>query len=91
MVTTVKIDKEHKRKLERFLASRLLERGEKLSIQKVLGEMVDHALECKEFAKKLDKLPPLEKDPAWIALHNPVRTGVKDLSEDIDKYLYGGG
>ena len=51
MATTVKIDEEHKRKLE--------------------------------------ELPPLEEDPAWIAIHKPIRTGIKDLSENVDKYVYG--
>jgi len=83
MATTVKIDEEHKRKLERYLASLLLERGKKISMQ------VDHALECERFAQEFEELPPLEKDPAWIAIHNPIRTGIKDLSENVDKYVYG--
>jgi hypothetical protein len=89
VATTVKIDEEHKRKLERFLASHLLKRGEKIPMQRALGAMVDHALECEKFAQKLEKLPPLEEDPAWIALHKPIRTGIRDLSENIDKYVYG--
>lgn len=89
MATTVKMDEEHKQKLERYLASLLLKRGQKISMQHALGAMVDHALECEEFAQKLEELPPLEEDPAWIALHKPIRTGIKDLSENIDKYVYG--
>lgn len=89
VATTVKIDEEHKQKLERFLASRLLERGKKISMQRTLGAMVDHALECKEFVEEFEELPPLEEDPAWIALHKPIRTGIKDLSENIDKWVYG--
>ena len=89
MATTVKIDEEHKQKLERYLASRLLKRGEKISMQRALGAMVDHALKCEKFAEELEELPPLEEDPAWIAIHNPMNWGVKDLSENIDKYVYG--
>ena len=89
MATTVKIDEEHKQKLERYLASRFLKRGEKISMQRALGMAVDHALECVKFAEKLEKLPPLEEDPAWIMLQKPMNWGVKDLSKNIDKYVYG--
>jgi len=89
MATTVKIDEEHKRKLERYLASLLLERGQKISMQRALGAMVDHALKCEKFAQELEELPPLEEDPAWIAIHNPKNWGIKDLSENIDKWVYG--
>lgn len=89
MAVPVKLDEEHKEKLERFLAKLLLKRGEKISMQRALGAMVDHALECKGFVEKLERLPPLEEDPAWILLHKPKNWGVKDLSENIDKLVYG--
>lgn len=89
MATTVKIGQEHKEKLERFLAKMLLKRGRKITIQDALGLMVDHALGCEEFARELEELPPLEEDPAWVAIHKPMRTGIEDLSQNIDKYLYG--
>jgi len=90
VATTVKIDEEHKQKLERFLASHLLKRGEKIPMQRALGAMVDHALECEKFAEKLEKLPPLEEDPAWKMLKKPMNWGVRDASEKIDEYVYGG-
>jgi len=90
VATTVKIDEEKKEKLERFLASFLLERGEKVSMQKALGMMVDHALECEKFIEKLGELPPLEEDPAWKLLNKPKNWGVRDASERIDEYVYGG-
>ena len=89
VATTVKIDEEKKEKLEKFLATVLLKRGEKISMQRALGAMVDHALRCEEFAGELEKLPPLEGDPAWILLHKPKNWGVKDLSGNVDKYVYG--
>lgn len=89
MAATVKIDEEHKQKLERYLATLLLKRGEKIPMQHALGAMVDHALECEKFAEKFEKLPPLEEDPAWIAIHKPKNWKVEDLSENIDKYVYG--
>ena len=85
----MKLSEEHKQKLERFLASHLLKRGEKISMQRALGMAADHAMECEKFAQKLEKLPPLEKDPAWIAIHNPKNWGIRDLSENIDKWVYG--
>ncbi|MEM2674607.1 MAG: hypothetical protein QXW77_03105 [Candidatus Hadarchaeales archaeon] len=46
--------------------------------------MIEHALKCEKFAEEFEELPPLEKDPAWIALQEPIKTGIKDLSENID-------
>ncbi len=89
MATTVKMDEEHKQKLERYIASRLLKRGEKIPLQKALGMMVDHALECEKFAEKTEELPPLEEDPAWKMLQKPKNWGVRDASEKIDEYVYG--
>lgn len=85
----MKMDENHKEKLERFLAKLLLKRGKKISMQHALGLMVDHALGDEEFARKLEGLPPLEEDPAWKLLDKPKNWGVKDSSEDIDKYVYG--
>lgn len=89
MPTTVKMDEEKKRKLERFLAEHLLKSGEKISIQETLGKMVDHAVNCQKFVEELEELPPLEEDPAWKMLQNPKKTGIDDLSENIDKHVYG--
>lgn len=89
VATTVKIDEERKQKLERYLASLLLRRGKKIPMQRALGMMVDHALGCKEFAQKLEELPPLEEDPAWKLLKKPKNWGVRDASEKIDEYVYG--
>ena len=88
MATTVKIDEEKKEKLKKFPASILLKRGEKISMQRALGVMVGHALKCEKFAEELGELPPLAEDPAWILLHKPRDWGIKDLSENIDKYVY---
>lgn len=83
------MDEKHKEKLERFLAKLLLKRGKKISMQHALGLMVDHAIGDEEFAQKLEGLPPLEEDPAWKLLDKPKRTGIKDLSVGIDKWVYG--
>ena len=90
MTATIKIEDEKKEKLDKFLASLLLRQGVKITLQDVVGLMVDYALENEEeIIKRLKELPPLEEDPAWKALDNPMHWGVKDSSKRIDEFLYG--
>ena len=52
--------------------------------------MIDHALENKdEFIQNLKNLPPVEEDPLWKMMENAKHLGIKDLSTNIDEYLYG--
>jgi hypothetical protein len=90
VVTTVKLDEDRKRALDKFLASLIVEEGVKVTLQEALGLMVDYSLENREeLAKRIKKLPPLEEDPAWKMLEKPDDWGVDDASERIDEYLYG--
>ncbi len=90
MVTTVKLDEDRKRALDKFLATLVVEEGVKVTLQEALGLMVDYSLENRdEIAKRIKKLPPLEEDPAWTMLEEPDDWGVEDTSERIDEYLYG--
>jgi hypothetical protein len=90
MSVSVKIEAEKKEKLERFLASILLREGIKVTLQEALGLMIEYALENEEeIIKRLRELPPLEEDPAWKGLENPLHWGVKDSSVRIDEFLYG--
>jgi len=90
MAATVKIEATKKEKLDRFLASMLLKEGIKVTLQEVLGLMVDYALENEEdFIKRLRELPTLEEDPAWRALESPKHWGIKDSSKRVDEFLYG--
>ena len=90
VVTTVKLDENRKQALDRFLASLIVEGGVKVSLQEVLGLMVDYSLENRsELVKRIKKLPPLDDDPAWRMLNHPDNWGVEDASEKIDEYLYG--
>ena len=90
MTATIKIEREKKRKLDKFLASLLLQQGVKITLQEAIGLMIDYALENEEdVIKKLKELPPLEQDPAWKALENPMHWGIKDSSKRIDEFLYG--
>ncbi|MEM3090900.1 MAG: hypothetical protein QXW17_03975 [Candidatus Bathyarchaeia archaeon] len=91
MSATIKIELEKKEKLDRFVASLLLKEGIKITLQEALSLIIDYALENEEeIIKRLKMLPPLEEDPAWKALENPVHWGVKDSSRRIDEALYGG-
>jgi hypothetical protein len=90
MVTTVKLDESRKQALDRFLASLIVEGDVKVSLQEILGLMVDYSLENREeVVKRIKKLPPLRDDPAWRMLEKPDDWGVEDASEKIDEYLYG--
>jgi len=92
MSSTVKIDDRRKESLERFVASLLLEKGVRITLQEALGLMVDYSIEKKDaIVKKLKKLPPLEEDPACKIWTRPDDWKVKDASEKIDEYLYGSG
>ncbi|NIP66514.1 hypothetical protein GWN63_03120 [Candidatus Bathyarchaeota archaeon] len=86
----MKIEDDKKEKLDRFLASLLLQEGVKITLQEALGLMVDYALENQEeMVKSLKQSPPLEENPAWKALENPRHRGVKGSSKRIDEFLYG--
>jgi hypothetical protein len=88
--TAIKIEDTKKAKIERFQASLLLEANIKITLQEVIGLMVDYALENEEeIVKKLKELPTLEDDPAWKTLNNPKHWGVKDSSQKIDEFIYG--
>ena len=90
MVATVKLDEDRKRALDQFIASLIVEGGVKVSLQEMLGLMVDYSLENRdELVKLIKKLPPLKDDPAWRMLEEPDDWGVEDASERIDEYLYG--
>lgn len=90
MTITIKLEDVKKEKVDRFLASLLLEEGMKITVQEAVGLMIDYALENEDdIIKKLKELPPVEKDPAWKALETPQHWGIKDSSQRIDEHLYG--
>jgi hypothetical protein len=90
LTVTIKIEQEKKEKLDKFLASLLLQEGIKITLQEAVGLMIDYALESEEeIIQRLKELPPLEHDPAWKALQTPTHWGVKDSSKRMDEFLYG--
>jgi len=91
MALSVKLDKERKRNIERFLANLIVQENIKITIQEALGLMVDYSIENKdEIVKRLKRLPPLKEDPAWKMLPKSDDWGVDDSSERVDEFLYGG-
>ena len=90
MTVAIKIEEKKKAKVERFQASLLIQENIKITMQEVVGLMIDYALENEEeIIKKLKELPALEDDPAWKTLDNPKHWGVKDSSKRIDEFVYG--
>lgn len=90
MSVAIKIKREEKEKLDRFLASLILRENMKITLQEALSLIIDYALENEEeIVKRLKGLPPLEEDPAWKALEKPTRWGIKDSSKRIDEFVYG--
>jgi len=90
LTASIKIEDIKKEKLDKFLASLLLQEDIKITLQEAIGLMVDYALENEEaIIKRLKELPPLEDDPAWRALENPKHWGIKDSAKRIDEFLYG--
>jgi hypothetical protein len=90
VAAAIKIEEAKKAKVDRFLASLMLQENVKITAQEAIGLMIDYALENKEeIIKKFKELPILEEDPAWKMLNNPKHWGVKDSAQKIDKILYG--
>ena len=87
---SVRIDRDRKRSLERFVAALIIDEGLKVTLQEAMGIMLDFSMENKEeIVKRLRHIPPLEQDAAWKLLQKPDDWGVADASERIDEVLYG--
>lgn len=86
-MSTIRIDEEHKSRLDRLLAHLLL-RGKKTTRKALIGTLIDNALKSEGIAED-DDLPPLEADPAWTGLEDTFELGITDLSTNADAYLYG--
>ena len=86
---SVKIDRDRKRSIERFVATLIIDEGLKVTLQEAMGTMLDFSMENKEeIVKRLKRIPPLEQDAAWKLLQKPDDWGVADASERIDEVLY---
>ena len=90
MARSVKINSNRQRTLERFIATLIIEEGLKVTLQQAMGIMLDFSMENRsEIVKRLKRIPPLERDPAWKLLHEPDDWGVADAAKLVDETLYG--
>ncbi len=90
MARSVKINSNRQRTLERFIATLIIEEGLKVTLQQAMGIMLDFSMENRsEIVKRLKRIPPLERDPAWKLLHKPDDWGVADAAKLVDETLYG--
>ncbi|MBD3196744.1 MAG: hypothetical protein GF317_16930 [Candidatus Lokiarchaeota archaeon] len=85
-MSTIRIDKEHAKLLDKIIAYLTL-KGKKISKKEFIGKLIENAASS-EGLKSTEKLPPLERDPAWTGLKKTYSLGISDLSEKVDKYLY---
>lgn len=85
-MSTVRIDKKHLDKLDKLIATLTL-RGSKITKKDLIGKLIEEALIAEGIMNEQDSIP-LEKDPAWIGLDKTHKTGISDLSERVDEYLY---
>lgn len=85
-MSTVRIDKKDLEKLDKLIATLTL-RGSKITKKDLIGKLIEEALISEGIGDK-QNLIPLEKDPAWIGLDKTYKTGISDLSERVDEYLY---
>lgn len=91
IATSVKIDEETKEQLERLQAEIKLQTGKRVTQQKLLTRLVEHAIESKEqlIDSFRDERVPVS-DAERSAFHERTfSSGVETREEDIDDILYG--
>ena len=86
-MSTIRIDEDHQKMLEKLIATFIL-RGKKTNKKQLIGELIEKALKSEGIMVNDSELSPLEEDPAWINLDDCISSGISDLSENIDEYLY---
>jgi len=73
------------------MQSRLRLKDMKLTQQNLIDDAIEYAVQHEDdfiaFISKADT--PLEDDPLWQLIHNPVDMGETD-AKNVDEYLYGG-
>lgn len=86
-MSTIRIDEKHQKLLDRLIANLTL-KGKKTNKKKLISELIENALHQEGYSLDESRLPPLAEDPAWILLDDCFSSGIDDLSENIDTYLY---
>ena len=88
--TPMRIQHKTKDTIEK-MQSRLRLKDMKLTQQNLIDDAIEYAIEHEDdfiaFISKADI--PLEDDPLWQLIHNPVDMGKTD-AKNVDEYLYGG-
>jgi len=85
-MSTIRIDDEHAKLLDRLIAHLTL-KGQKITKKELIGKLIENAISVEGMIEPAE-LIPLDEDPAWIGLKETFKTGISDLSERVDDYLY---
>jgi len=91
MTTSIKVDDSTKSKIDRIQARILLDTGNRVTQQQVVGLLADWGTENMEVLKRtlLGNAILLDDDEIEAYEKYRVSTGVRTSSEEIDKILYG--
>ena len=86
-MSTVRIDEKHQKMLNRLIAHLQLRDISKTK-KKLIGDLIEQALNNEGIP--LENSPTsLEEDIAWKELYQAYDLQIPDLSEQVDKFLYG--
>ena len=86
-MSTIRIDEKHQKLLDILMANLVL-KGKKTNKKKIIGELIENALLQEGIPINDKNFPPLSEDPAWLKLDDCFSSGIDDLSENIDEYIY---
>ena len=89
MTTSVKLDEQDKKKLDRLQAKLTLGLGERPSQQEILGALISKALKDEKLLDSLEKWRPLTDEEFRRLLSLSSRWGVQTSWKEIDSVLYG--
>ena len=83
--TTIKVSNETKQLLDILQAKMTLTFGKKKTLTELIDTITRIALRHENELMEVEKLPPLEKDPA---MKRPIDWGVKTDASKVDEYIY---
>ncbi|HMF34507.1 MAG TPA: hypothetical protein VKK79_24000 [Candidatus Lokiarchaeia archaeon] len=83
---SIRIDPAHDKMLDHLLEKER-QRGKIVTKKEIVQKLIENAIQS-DLDSSEQNIGPLEEDPAWIALKNPLNIPIVDLSENIDQYLY---
>ncbi len=91
MTTSIKVDDETKHKIEKLRAQLLLNTGQKITQQQLVGLLTEWGINNLDIIEQvvLDQPTILSEDERKAYQKVRKLTGVSTSSRDIDKFLYG--